>query len=464
MNTTVARVLKLNALDAGPRRFLAFLFLNVMSWQCLIGPVLVLHARALDIDRGAVGVLYALLPFAGVLGMLTKALAERYGSKRVLVAGWTTRNLLVLPVVLTPWVVSRWGTGMAAVLLFVAAGLFSITRALAGVAWLSWLHEIVPPRQLGRFFETETIMTRLLAVGFGVFAFFMFGMHPPLWRFAVVAGMGVGFGLISVRVLERVPGGGPIAGNGDSVLSGFGSVVRDRMFMGFLGCVAWFGFVYMGTGLLVLLLLRDLLLLGPGLILLLTTCGNLLAVPTSRRWRRIADNHGSAVVMAANGLLLCACLAVMAFLRPGHAPLPLVAVVCALIPVAESGQYVAANRGYMLRMRPELRHATNAVWGACIAVPSGLSAVFMGFWLRGGSLAHYAWAAGGYAAIVLCGVWVCLRSSVGASDQGLGPSAVHDPRQPVRSLLRMLKYVLRPGPSAVKVGEPEARSPGGEGP
>lgn len=453
--------LQLEALDAGPRRFLAFILLNVLSWQCLIGPVLVLHARALGVDRGSVGVLYSLLFFAGVLGVLTKGLAERYGSKRLLMAGWTARNLLVLPVVLTPLVMLKWGAGPAAVLLFVTSGLFSMTRALAGIAWLSWLHEIVPPAQLGRFFAAETVVTRLLAVAFGVFAFFVLGRNPPLWRFAAVAGLGVSFGLLSIRVLRRVPGGGPAAGGGEVAWSGFREVLRDRMFMGFLGCVAWFSFVYVGQGLLVVLLLRDELSLGPGLILLLTTCGNVLAVSTSTRWRRIADRHGSAKVMATAGLLVVLCLIVIGCLPGGRAPLVLVAAVCALLPVAESGNYVAASRGYMLRMRPEMRHATNAVWGAGTALPGGISAVMMGFWLRSGLTGHYVIAAWGYALIMLIGVWLCLRLPVPDLDRDGGASALHDPRRPIGSLLRMLQYVLRPGPSAVTMGDRHPEPPPG---
>lgn len=433
--------LQLDALDEGPRRFLGFLFLNVMSWQCLIGAVLVLHARALGIDRGSVGVLHSLLFFAGVLGLLTKPLAERFGSKRVLMAGWTLRNLLVVPLVFMPWVYAHWGTGAASVLLFATAGLFSMTRALAGIAWSSWLHEIIPGPQLGRFYAAETVMTRLLAVAFGVFAFFVFGHEPPLGRFAAVAAVGVAFGLVSVRVLQHVPGGGPPAAAPEGAWSGFGTVLRDRVFVAYLLGVAWISLVYVGMGLLVLLFLRDQLLLGPGLILLLTTCGNLLAVPTSVRWRRLADAHGSPVVMAAAGLLVVVCLGVLAFLRAGHAPLPLVAAVCVLLPVAESGNYVAANRGYMLRMRPELRHATNAVWSAGIAVPSGLAAVLTGFWLRDGLPDHYRLAAGGLAALMLVGIWACLRLPVPPADKGGTPGAVSAPGR----LLRILRHVLHPG-------------------
>ncbi len=141
-----------------------------------------LHARALGIDRGSVGILNSLLFFSGILGVLTKALAERFGSKRVLMAGWTMRNLLVLPIVLVPVVMARWGTGAAAVLLFVTAGLFCMTRALAGIAWSSWQHEIIPPGQLGRFFAAEMTMQRLLAVAFGIFCFAHSGQNGHRFR------------------------------------------------------------------------------------------------------------------------------------------------------------------------------------------------------------------------------------------------------------------------------------------
>ncbi len=254
-----------------------------------------------------------------------------------------------------------------------------------------------------------------------------------------------------MRALRGVPGGGPAEHRTVTHASGYGEVLRDRALMGFLGCAVWMGFVYVGQGLLVLLFLRDQLLLGPGLILLLTTFGNLLAVPASTRWRRIADRHGSAVVMAAAGLLTAGCLVAVACLGCGHAPLLAVAAVCALLPVAESGHYVASSRGYMLRMKPELRHVTNAVWSACGAVPAGLSSVAMGFWLRGGTTAHYVTAALGYALIMLGGILVCVRLRGPIADHNQGPSSVHDPARPVGGLVRVLAYVLRPGPSVAVI-------------
>jgi MFS family permease len=447
----LVRNIQLDVLPEGPRRFLAFLFLNVLSWQCLIGTVLVLHARAIGIDRGTVGVLFSVLFFTGGLGVLTKPLAERYGSKRVLMTGWIARNLLVMPIVFTPVVLHYWGLKPAAILLFATISLFCITRSLAGIAWSSWLHEIVPPEQLGRFYTLETMMTRMLAVVFGVFAFFALGRNPPIWRFSAIAAVGVFFGLVSLRMLRRVPGGQPVPHRAAGLRGSYQLVFRDKMFMGFMACTTLYSFIYIGISLLVTLVLRDQLGLGAGTILLLTSFGNVLAIATAPRWRRVADRHGSPVVMAANGLLIVVCLVLLGFLRPAHAPVPLLIFICALIPIAESGNYVAVSRGYMLRMKPRLRHASNAVWSAGTQLLSGCSAVFMGYWLQAGKSEHFQSASWGYAGLMLAAIVIALRMPVPRTDAPRDASAVYDPVHPFLSLSRVVRYVLHPTRTAVSL-------------
>ncbi len=447
------RLLRMHTLSEGAQRFLVFIFLNVISWQCLIGAIMVLHARALGVDRGAVGILFSLLYFAGALGFITKPLAERHGSKRILMAGWTVRYLLVLPIVGTPLALHWWGAKAAAALLFVTISLFCITRSLAVVAWSSWIHEIVPAMQLGRFYTIETVVTRILTVAFGVLAFVALGKGAEVWRFAAIAAFGVIAGLSSLRLLRRVPGGAAVSHKRGPLHGSYRIVLRDRMFMGFMGCTALFNMIYVSATLLLALMLRDRLNIGAGTILLLMSCGNILAVPTTTRWRRIADRHGSPVVMAGNGLLVVFSLVALGFMRPGRAPLPLLVLICALIPIAESGNYMAVSRGYMLRMRPRVRHACNTIWSAGTNIMSGVASVFMGFWLQRGEGFAFRSAAWGAALLLLTAVWVALHLPVPQSDSPHDASPVYDPRQPLRSLGRVLRYVLRPSHSRVSIGD-----------
>lgn len=443
----------LGPLEDGPRRFLTFLFLNVICWQSLLGTVLVLHARALGIDTARVGLLNSFIYFASVLSIATKPLAERIGSKRLLMTGWTLRNILVAPIVLSPWVYARWGSEGAMLLLAITTGLFCLTRALAGIAWSSWIHEIVPSNNLARFYSAESIMTRILAVTFGVLAFFFLGKKPDLWRFAAIAACGVIAGLLSIRVLARVPGGAPVAEVRNTPWhAGFPEALRDRVFMPFLGCMLLGSFVFAGQGLLFTLLLRERLGLGPGPILLLTSIGSLLTIITTMRWRRVADSHSGPIAIAATTLLMVFCLAGMVPLCFGHVSWVYLLPLCLLIPVAETGAYVAGTRAFMLRMNPRHRHTYNAVWSSAMALSGGISSLLVGWLVRNGTALPFALVAVAYALIMLLAAILIIRLPENGITYHALRTRLFDPRHSLRGIFRILWYVMRPGRARTELG------------
>ena len=367
-------------------------------------------------------------------------------------AGWTLRNIVVSPLVLTPWVYARWGTHAAMLLMSVTTGLFCITRALASIAWSSWVHEIVPAENLARFYSAESILTRLLTVGFGAMAFFFLGAQPPLWRFAAIAACGVTAGLLSIRLLARVPGGKPDPNSrGTPWLAGFPETLRDRTFMAFLGCIMLSNFVIAGQGLLFTLLLRERVGLGPGTILLLIAIGSLLTIVTTMRWRRVADTHGSPTTMAATTLLLVFCLAAMVPLCFGHLPAYCVLPVCLLIPVAESGMYVASTRAFMLRMNPRYRHTYNAVWSSSMAVAGGASSLLVGWTVQSGAAIPFALIAAGYALLLLLASALIIRLTENGTTYHTLHTHLFHPHHTLRSICRIWGYVLQPGSSRRKL-------------
>ncbi len=468
LTLVATRKLHLNMLPQGPRNFLAFNFLNILSWSSILSPVLVLHANALGISSSAIGALNSVLYFAGILGIFTKSLAERIGSKRLLLGGWTLRNLLAAPIVLTPLVRMYFGFLPAATLLFTCITLFCITRAMSNIAWASWLHEIVPPTRLGRYYTIEAIMTRVLLVACGLACFLCFDgtaatapadgpNYGELWRFAALAGFGVAAGLFSTRVLRNVPGGlPPPKKDGENVPhASFGSVLHDRMFMLFLFSSAFFSCIYVGGGVLIPLLLKKHFAMSTGTVLLFTSIGNLLAVFTTPRWRLMADRHGSPATMLANGILYSACMiliGVLAYFKPSFAPFALLPL-CALVPVAESANSMACSRGYMLRISAESRHACNAVWNAGTQTICGIVSILVGILLDSpeGMNLRFAAVAWGAAALILGAGWFALRVPVPKGDAQPGPSPLYNPAHPLLSMYRVIPCVLNP------LNKPDAR-------
>lgn len=436
--------------DVGPAsvRFLTFIGFNVLSWQALVGGVLTLHARALGIDAGMVGILSSLLPFSMVAALLAKPMAERVGSKRLLTSGWTLRNLLIAPMILTPWVYARWGTHAAAMLILVSVSLFCLLRAVSGLGWGSWLHEIVADDRRGLYYSLEFGITRVVGVVFALFFFCFFGANPALWKFSVVSAVGVAAGLASIVFLRRVPGGLPPARTTASVAASYREMlhtVRDRDFSPFLAVASLGTFVNFGQMVLVMLFMRDHLHITPSVILLVTGMGNVAAAMTIQRWGRIADSHGSPVTMAASAALAGLALAVLATITPGPHALRWVLPAVVLLGIGVDGFVVSANRGFLHRINPAARHAYVAVWSAVTSVAGGLSSIAAGFFIRHGSF--YWEIAAGYGAIMLAVSFCCVRLKESNIDFSKEEYDLFDPDRPVISLLRMWSYVLNPAQS-----------------
>ena len=469
------RGMHLNILPAPVRRFLLFNFMNVVSWKAFIGPVLILHANAIGIDTGKIGILNSTLYFACILGIFTKGIAERIGSKRLLLGGWTLRNILVSPIVFIPLVLQYFGLGWATLLLFVTITLFCVTRALSVIAWSTWLHEIVPPKHLGRYFTVEAIIIRFLTVAAGVACFFAFGRNNwdpangpnlvELWKFAAFSAIGILFGLMSTRVLKDVPGGAPdpVANEAErrerAKADSYSSVLHDGMFMSFLICSGVFLSIFSATTLLTTLILKNLFHYGTGTVLFLTSAGNILAIFTATKWRLFADRHGSPATMMLTGVLSFLCLAVIglvAYFNPQHHAalvFTLLTIACVILPVGESASTMAASRGFMLRMKTENRHACNAIWNAGSQSFCGVSSIVIGYLLKseaGSDVLHikYAVASIGIAIISLIAAVIVLRLKVPKGDALPGPSPIYDPAHPLLSMWRAVPYVLSPKSSS----------------
>ena len=223
------------------------------------------------------------------------------------------------------------------------------------------------------------------------------------------------------------------------------------------GCILISSFVFAGQGLLFILLLRERLGLGPGLILLLTSLGSLLTIVTTMRWRRVADAHSSPTTIAATTLLLAICLAAMTPLCFGQAPRIYILALCLLIPVAETGAYVAGTRAFMLRMNPHYRHTYNAVWSSSMAIGGGISSLLVGWFVRSGEAIPFALVSTCYALVMLLASALIIRLPENGATYHTLHTRLFDPRHTLRSIVRIWWYVLRPGHARTELGVEQSR-------
>ena len=96
-------------LEKAPRSFLGYVAFNVVGWQCVIGPAMVLLARRIDMPPSWVGKLLSFTPLSMILVLFTVRVISRVGSKRLMFAAWLMRNIMICGVFLIPWVYQTRG-------------------------------------------------------------------------------------------------------------------------------------------------------------------------------------------------------------------------------------------------------------------------------------------------------------------------------------------------------------------
>ncbi|NUM54843.1 MAG: MFS transporter [Candidatus Hydrogenedentes bacterium] len=369
-------------LTGGSRRFLFFIVFNVVSWQCIVGPAMILFARSLDIQPSLVGFLISFMPLSMLLVGLTVPLVNHYGPKRVMLTGWLLRNLLAGAVFLIP-LVRGWGLHYAQFVLVASILAFCILRAMGAGGWLPWLHELVPVDQRGAYFSMEAAITQLTSVAVALVQAVLLTGPADDWRFLMVYGIGIAAGLASLVWMALIPGGGPTRATAAPEVSyvGYRAAFRDHAFMAFVVTAA-FGYSALTwlLGSALVLYMRDALTLTPAVIMSITAAGSMGIFLTIASWGRFADYAGSAAAMFWSMLGHAVCALLCMALVPGAAwtkvALWSVFVVASVFNAAFN---VAANRAMLGYICAQRRVVYSNIWSIGTSLAIGITPIAAGY-------------------------------------------------------------------------------------
>lgn len=209
---------------------------SVFATLTFAGSVFVLYLAELGLPSGQVGLALSLFPFAGLLALGFAPAAARWGRKRVFLACYGARKLVMALLLLLPWVLAEWGRSVGLVFLCVVIGTFAVLRALAETAYYPWMQEFVPDRIRGRFSAWMALMYMLLSIVVLWVAGYVLAAGSGLWRFSLLIGAGCVIGIVSVALHARVSGGAPIppAGDDRAHLADMAAALRDLNFVRYL--------------------------------------------------------------------------------------------------------------------------------------------------------------------------------------------------------------------------------------
>jgi len=428
-------------LDRGPRRFLVFMVFNMVSWQCILGPVLVLFARALGMPPSWVGFLISFMPVSMLLVVGTVPLVTRFGSKRLMFSAWLLRNLTACSAFAMPWAMAQWGPRAAWYVLLAGTLAFCIIRAVGASAWFPWLHEVVPPGQRAAYFSAESAIAQVVTVAVSATVAFVLRGDPGVPRFLCVYALGVSSGLVSLVWMSRVPGGGA-TGDVRSVRQSFASyrvAVADRPYIAFvvtaslcLFCMSWYSAS-------IVLYLRDAVGLSSRSIMLLMAAGGTGTLLTVQFWGRFARHSGSGRAMfktlvghSLAALSLLALAPSSPWVLFGLTP----AVVCATVFASAYG--VAANRAMLNYVHASHRPEYSNLWIVGTAGALALAPILAGYVIEHGHLWGFRLCFSISGILGLCGAVACRWMVQDGAPFEPSLAQMLNPVLPLRTLLRIV--------------------------
>lgn len=371
----------LRRLDVAPRMFLVFVAINVVSWQNIIGPVMVLLARHIHMPEFFVGMLLSFLPFTSLLILVTVGLIRRMGSKRVMLIAWFWRNVICCSIFLLPLAMRYGGPPVGWGLMLTAIFGFSLMRALGAGGWLPWLHEIVPAASRSTYFSAETALTQLINVAILLSqAAVLYRFGPGVPQFLFIYGVGISMGFLSLLMMQRIPGGAPARSDADPLVGySYVEAFRDPAFRRYMlaaslgiSATVWFSST-------AVMFLRDMARVHDSVTMAVSAVSAMAILLTVGRWGRIADTIGSGQAMirtiTAHSLVaLTIPLEMLAGVR-GTTSAAVVVVAAAVFNAAFN---VAANRGMLNRVPAENRVGYTAAWTVATSLALGITPLLSG--------------------------------------------------------------------------------------
>ncbi len=364
---------------------------NAANWVFIeltfFGPVFVLFLSELGLSKTQLGSLLALIPFFGLMALFVAPAAERWGYKRTYLIFHGARKVVSAGLLLTPWVLARWGSEVVLLYVIGVVAAFAASRAISLTARFPWSQEFVPNAIRGKFTASSQVLSGIAGFLAVTGAGYFLGASPDLDRFVLLFGVGTFAGLVSVWANTRVPGGAPAPKASAGRSSGWNllQAVRDKNLTSYLVGAGLVSLASTGLVSLVPLFMREQVGLASGHVVLLQSATLVGGLLTSYLWGWASDRYGSKPVML-SGVFLKALLPLFWFVMPREDPssLYLALGIASMQGFANMSWTIGSARLlYVSVVPPEKKTGYMAVYFAWMSIISMLSH------LMGGRLVDY---------------------------------------------------------------------------
>jgi MFS family permease len=191
------------------------------------GSVFLLFLSEMGLPKGQIGIMLSFFPFCGLVALVFAPYATRIGRKRVFLACYTGRYLVIINLLFLPWILSNLGEAAGIAFVFGIMFTVALLRAMGETAFYPWSQEFIPNSVRGWYSAMATALSTIASAIALLVAGVVIGSATGLSRFLWLIGIGTIFGLVGITVMKWVPGGAPER-SGDGSASHFANM-RDAL-------------------------------------------------------------------------------------------------------------------------------------------------------------------------------------------------------------------------------------------
>ena len=346
------------------------------------GSVFLLFLSELGLPKGQIGIMLSFFPFCGLVALVFAPYATRIGRKRVFLACYGGRYVVIINLLFLPWILTQWGQATGIAFVFGVIILVALLRALGETAYYPWSQEFVPNSVRGWYSALATALSTFASAAALLVAGVVVGSGSGLSRYLWLIGIGTLLGLLGIIAMKWVPGGAPDRGEGQTAahFANMRQALRNPNLSAYLKGV---GGVMLGSVLLTSFLplyLKEQMGLPPGTVVTLDMVVMVGGALSSILWGWAADRIGSRPILMSSlavGLLLPVCWLFL------PRQLPNAVFWCGLLyfvyGVIANGSAIGAGRLLFNSVVPQEKStAYTAIYYAWIGLTGGIAPLLAG--------------------------------------------------------------------------------------
>jgi MFS family permease len=263
------------------------------------GSVFLLFLSELGLPKGQIGIMLSFFPFSGLLALVFAPYATRIGRKKVFLACYGTRYIVIINLLLLPWILVKGGQAAGIAFVFGIMLAVAILRALGETAYYPWSQEFIPNNIRGLYNAVFNALSTFASAAALLVAGKVVGTGSGLDRYLWLIGLGTLVGLLGIIAMKWIPGGAPDASEGApaSHFTNMAEALRNTNLAAYLKGM---GGVMVGSVLMTSFLplyLKEQLGLPAGTVVILDTVVMIGGALSSILWGWAADRVGSRPVL-----------------------------------------------------------------------------------------------------------------------------------------------------------------------